>query len=274
MSPTPILGFVHINKTAGSTMKFVLRNSFGLRHCDTRTTYADGVFRERDLRIARVFYPGLRSISGHWLRHPTRHLPERVRCFTFLRDPLQRAASHFQQTGKGPWQRRRRWRRAGGRPDPTFEEFCADPEHRNLQTRRIVGSDDAEAARREIERHYWMLGLTEAFPDSLRLIAKLAPYPIDLRYQRLKVAKQNDVKKGLLADPATRRMLEDANAADLALYDWARTKHFPSLLADAGDLAGFEPREIHETTGRVERTVRYNRLIYRNLVRLLPPGKL
>ena len=31
---TPLLVFVHINKTAGTTLRFILRSSYGARHCD------------------------------------------------------------------------------------------------------------------------------------------------------------------------------------------------------------------------------------------------
>ena len=35
MSATrPLLVFVHINKTAGTTLRYILRSSYGARHCD------------------------------------------------------------------------------------------------------------------------------------------------------------------------------------------------------------------------------------------------
>ena len=49
----PILGFVHIPKTAGTTLKFILRNSTFCRHCDLQTTVRHGTFRDEDYRFMR-----------------------------------------------------------------------------------------------------------------------------------------------------------------------------------------------------------------------------
>ena len=230
-----MIGFVHINKTAGTTVKYVLRNSFGPRHCDVKTQHADGVFRQDDLRFARRVFPGLRSVAGHHPKHPTVHMPGQIRCFTFLRDPVERVASHFQQLydkggGRGE-SRTGRWWKVGGlreRKLPTsIEEYLET--HSNLHVRFIAGGADVERAKRELEQHYFFVGLVDCFDESMRVLQALCPYPLDLRYRPLRVARDNTVKDGVLGDPGIRRLIAEANAADLELWEWVRKTYYPRL---------------------------------------------
>ncbi len=63
--------FVHIPKTAGTTFRYILRNSFGLSHCDTTHTRRK-LFDLGQLNAARKMFPGLKSIGGHNVIEPTR----------------------------------------------------------------------------------------------------------------------------------------------------------------------------------------------------------
>jgi len=87
----PVIAFVHIQKTAGTTTKFILRNSFGSRHSDVNPVdpTRDKPFESADLDFALTVIPGLRSISGHQIIEPTRHLAGRVMPYTMLRDPVR-----------------------------------------------------------------------------------------------------------------------------------------------------------------------------------------
>src|SRR5689334_19201964 len=90
-----MLAHVHIMKTAGQTFRGILRRSFPGKHCDL---IAGGPATAADIRWARRFYPGLKSIAGHCVA-PYTDLDEaglNPRFFTFMRDPIQRCASHYQ----------------------------------------------------------------------------------------------------------------------------------------------------------------------------------
>ncbi|MFT7643661.1 MAG: hypothetical protein ACI9G1_005427, partial [Pirellulaceae bacterium] len=50
---------------------------------------------------------------------------------------------------------------------------------------------------------------------------------LDIRYTPTNVAENSQVKDRLILNPETRRILEDANAADLELYDHVRNVVFP-----------------------------------------------
>jgi len=94
-----LLAFVHIEKTAGETIKWILRSTYGLNHCDVT---ASDVFKPLyPYQLARIgqIYPHMESIAGHPVT-PYMHLEEASRLpiqyFTFLREPVKQCASYFQ----------------------------------------------------------------------------------------------------------------------------------------------------------------------------------
>ncbi len=259
-----MIAFVHIPKAAGSTIKFVLRNSFCLRHCDVRSSYPDGIFRADELALARRVYPGLRSISGHALVAPTEHLPDDVRCFTFLREPLRRTVSDYQHHLRGGRRARH------GRPTLSLEAYFdtwSNGPLRNRQVFHLAGAEDLDKAKAALER-YMFVGLVERFDESLDAFARLCPYPVDVRYVVKNRAPPGAGKRGLLDDPAARAQIEAANALDLELYAYARDVLYPAQLERARATA--PPRRwrgppwLSDARARAART--YNNVFYRTFL--------
>ena len=273
MRKSPLIGFVHIPKTGGTTMKFVLRNSFGWRHCDVLTLRPDRIFSDEELRFVRRFYPGLRSIAGLHIKPYARSISDPIDYFTFLRDPVTRCASHFQQQLRRG-SRVKNWTRVdAGTPKLRYslEEFL---EHRgNHQTRRIAGRVDLDQALEELHGKYFAVGLTEDFALSLRIFERLCPYELDLRYSARKVAPDDTVKKALLDDRDTRQLIAQANAVDQQLYDYVRNTLFPAQLAKAG--LGGSAEKLEPLGGDARRYTRryvasraYRNGVYRQALKL------
>ena len=63
-----MLAFVHIKKTAGTTLTAILRRNFGTRHLDTRLHLYEDLFLADDLRRALKLYRRLDCIAGHHVR--------------------------------------------------------------------------------------------------------------------------------------------------------------------------------------------------------------
>jgi hypothetical protein len=259
-----VIGFVHIPKTGGSTVKFVLRNSFGIRHCDFRAMGGSKRLHPGDLALARRVHPGLRSISGHSLIHPTQLLAG-VEFFTYLRDPVSRVASAYAHHVRGSRGKRR------GEPTLSLEAFVAADRPGGFQVFQVCGGPDVAAAKRILEERFFFVGLTERFDESLAGIASLSPIPLDTRYRRKNVAPAGDpVKRQVTTDPGMRAVVEKANAADRELYEWVVADLYPRRLAEARARAGERFGAAGETevgNGRVLLCRAWNNAVFRILQR-------
>jgi hypothetical protein len=259
-----MIGFVHIPKTGGSTMKFVLRNTFVFRHCDVRPVGNAARLRPAELAAARWIHPGLRSIGGHSLIHPTAMHPE-VKFFTILRDPVKRIASGYAHHVRGLRGIRR------GEKQMTLEEFVAQDKPGGFQTFQICGRDDPQEALRLLRDEYLAVGTTERFDDFLSVLAALSPYPLDIRYHKRNAAPEDDpVKREVLESPEMRAIIERANVSDRIVYDEVTRTIFPALMerarAVAGDRFGFKkPGEPGNLRALASRT--YSRVVYRSLLK-------
>lgn len=214
-----MFAFVHIEKTAGSSLVDVLRRSFGLAHCDVEPLrgYWALPFGARDYRWLRLLHPPLRSIAGHTVT-PYSDLetvrPD-VRYYTFLREPIVRQASHYQHN-----------RQQLGRSRP-FEEWIRLPHHRNHMCSMIAGEESADAAIEMIRRKRIFVGLIEEFDASLRELDVWMGGVLCLDYEVRNVAPGQSIKQSLLDDPASRELIEDANREDVRLYRWATESWVP-----------------------------------------------
>ena len=220
----PVVAFVHIQKTAGTSLKFILQHSFGIAHCDVNPVdpTPGRPFGLEDLSLVRRIYPRLRSISGHEIIEPTRNLGTAVMPYTMLRDPVRRMMSHCQDKIV-----------RGGSVDD-IERYLADPEQHDFQVRKIAGAPDLDKARRLLSEHYFFVGLTERFESSMRLFEKVCPYPLDLRYQTRNEARDDSIRRRLEGESGLLDRIRKANRLDEALYRFVDEELLPAQIARAG----------------------------------------
>jgi hypothetical protein len=268
-----MLVFIHINKTAGSTVRYILRSSFGLRHCEVEPWHAqwsDPPFSAGDLRRLHNLYPHLQSIAGHRV---TGYMDldqsgAQLQYFTFMRDPVKTCASRFQYNVQ--------YRK---KTDLVFEEWIQKDWTRNSQTRQIAGSADLEKAIRILQDKNIFVGLTERFDESLLLLKARAANNLNISYRRVNTASDNSLAQGLLADERTRQMLVEANQVDQQLYDFVKQELYPAWQREYGpsleaDLAQFQQTRENDfnqwnlTLSRIKQYIIYKPLlqIYRRTV--------
>jgi hypothetical protein len=227
--------FLHIHKTAGSTFQFILENSFGISACHTNHAKKQ-VFGQDDFDFARKMFPGLRSIAGHNLVDPLSLSVPNPFYMTFLREPVARVFSHYQDSVL-----------SGNRR--TFEEEMRRSEHlENWQVKLMAGGRNLDKAKCFLEK-CGLVGLTEKFELSLHVLKQLSPHRLNLNYKRRRVAPDNQVKKSLESDRRMVEMTREHNRLDIELYSFAVNEIFPKLCAQTGfGTSDKVPSHDHYTT--------------------------
>jgi hypothetical protein len=212
--------FLHINKTGGTSFRSILEKNFGASCCHTNQTRR-ALFTQSDLAFVKKVFPRLRAITGHNLIDPLQLSVPDPFYATFLREPVARAISHYQDSV------------LRGTNRTSFEESLkTDPHLNNWHVKLMAGGEDLAKAKRYLERCDF-IGLTEKFNLSLKVFGRLAPCPLNLNYKRLVVAKTNTIQKALLADPRMLELAREHNQLDLELYAFAVNEIFPRLCRKA-----------------------------------------
>lgn len=227
-----MLVFIHINKTAGSTVRYILRSSFGPRHCEVEPWHAQWSqvpFSAQDLERLRRFYPRLDSIAGHRVTGAVdlQANGTEMNYFTFMRDPIKTCASRFQ------FQIQFRKKKK-----IVFDEWIQNEWTRNNQTRMIAGVDDVDKAISIIRDKQIFVGLTDRFDESMLLLKSLIAGKLNIAYRRVNVASSNTIAQELLSTERTRQLLIEANRSDLALYDFVRHELYPAFQRTYGPKLG------------------------------------
>lgn len=223
-----MLVFIHINKTAGSTVRYILRSTFGINHCEVEPWHAswiDPPFSTQDLLRLRKLYPNLESIAGHRVTGyvDLHENGTQFKYFSFMRDPLKTCASRFQYNIQ--------YRK---KKNLVFEEWIQKEWTRNHQTKMFAGTTDVKKAIQTIKDKNIFVGLTERFDESMILLKALKAQNLNISYQPVNVARKNSMAESLLSNENTRRLLIEANQADLELYDFVKTEIYPAFQREYG----------------------------------------
>jgi Sulfotransferase family len=231
--------FVHIEKTAGTTLNGILRRSFGTRHCDIRLPLAKrledrddprSIVEAEDLCRVRRLYRNLRGIAGHHVKSYTdlrAKFPE-IEFFTFLRNPVSRFRSHFLHF-------------APNHTQEAFESWIAVDRVHNWQTRMIAGEGNAQRAIDVIGEKYGFVGLTERFDESLLLLRHWLREPtLQVQYRSLNRTSEkrtprdvarSKIDMSYLDLASVRARIQEANAEDQKVYDFVASLVFPRQAA-------------------------------------------
>ena len=263
-----MLVFIHINKTAGRTVRYILRSSFGVRHCEAEPWQArhssDQPFSAHDLKLSRRIYPRLESIGGHRVTGYTDLGGDasEFSYFAFMRDPIKTCASRFQYNIQ-----------YRGKKNLDFEEWIQRDWTRNSQIKLIAGSADVDSAIRIIKEKNIFVGLTERFDESMLLLKGLRANNLNISYRRVNVASDNSIAQSILSNEKTRQLLIEANRVDQELYDYVSQELYPMWQKEYGpslknDLATYQQVREHNfnqlnlTTSRLKQFLLYRPLVY------------
>jgi hypothetical protein len=225
----PTIIFLHIGKTAGSTMRQVLRRQFSpsqvmvvrspvrnprrLRREDTLEHFAS-------LPEAERLRP--RLILGHTIFGLHELVPRPSTYITLLRDPVALVQSQYHYVRRTPGH----WLYDTAR-SMSLEEYIRSGvslEMDNSQTRALSGDVSTEYGRctpemlatatQHIEERFTLVGMTERFDETLVLLGSAFGWS-RLAYVRANVAPGRQ-RRDLPAE--TRRLIEVRNELDMNLY--------------------------------------------------------
>jgi hypothetical protein len=225
----PLVAFIHVQRTGGSTLDGILRRQYGSSYAGVGNLKTYRATLDRIRKIGTSPDPGLRAIRGHMAFGVQEFLPPDTRYVTLLRDPVERVISHYhlllhrdspvQDFGLPPMPGRL-----------TLKECVADGRYLldNLQTRMLcdsssplgeVGFERLEEAKRNLRERFFVVGLTEQFDRSLVLLQSRLSLP-RVSYRRRSVAPDRPAASKI--GQTTIRLIEKRNALDLELYEVAR----------------------------------------------------
>lgn len=166
---------LHIPKTAGMTLMGIVKKNYARRE---RAFLHEPSREQNEQLLQSLDKRSLRFVQGHFAFGLHKYFDGPTTYATFLRDPMRRMVSNFNHVcaSQSP-----NHRRLIGRA-PTFDEFSADHQMYNLQTRLLIDwpshrikQDEQGAVRAALSNlndHFLFIGVAERFDHSLAVMAQ------------------------------------------------------------------------------------------------------
>ena len=242
--------FLHIPKTAGITLHGIISrkfpknatyNTWGLDPNSGRhRSWMDDFKQLPETDRARIRYMHLHP--GPFGVHE--HFPQPCRYVTVLRDPVDRVISAYFFILRVPQLRNQVFGDKATPESTSLSDFIRNRRNQwNLQTLMVSGiavdsvtdpvnlpSDVMVVAKRNIQEHFALVGLSERFDESLALLRRMFGWRNTL-YAKQNVTRKRPRKEDIPKE--TLRLIERYNELDIDLYDYARGE-FERLIREQG----------------------------------------
>lgn len=236
-----LIAFVHVPKTAGTTLNSILSHQYaaeqtfevmmrGMSWIKPRSSLIPKPLIQfsklRRLKFALKPPHSVRLVSGHFDMSLRNRLPADTQYFTLLRDPIERAISHYHHY--------RRMTDDAIHPlamRSTLAKWvseCGLVEMDNGQTRRFAGEMNLpcgrvtpqmlERAKANLATHFTVVGLTERFDETLMLLQQAFNWST-YGFLSRNIGKNRPPRSQV--DDATLAVIAQCNHYDLILYQYA-----------------------------------------------------
>jgi hypothetical protein len=223
LTPDEQLCFIHIPKTAGTTLTSLLNSKFHQSKICPAEVWSELVDLPReDLAQYRLF-------RGHFFYDMGELLPRPPVYITMLRHPIERVISGYEFMRRNTPTRTEALLNHHKAKTMTLMEYVSDldnPSMANSQTRHLSLSrykDEPEAwlavAKQHLEE-FACFGLVEHFQDSMALLSYTFGWNPLAEYSNLMIGSRQ-LKQDQL-DPEVLEMIASRNSLDIALYEYAK----------------------------------------------------
>lgn len=217
--------FIHIPKAGGMTIYSAIRSIYKPSEIHKINPAAESLEKYKQLSVARK--KNLKVIYGHMDYQIHKFMPSNSRYFTMMRNPIERVISHYyyvKRTANNPLNELAK--------RSTLEDWitrCGLIEMNNGQTRRLSGYNDPEElsecseerlnqAKCTIQQQFSLVGITERFDESSRLLKQLFNWPIEsVRPTNVSPHRPN-IKE---IPTQTIQLIKKFNALDIELYEYS-----------------------------------------------------
>jgi hypothetical protein len=242
-SADPTIIFLHIGKTAGSSLRGILRRQVRRDQIlEFRAPLPEpGRLRREGGLAAFAAIPEAdraraRLVMGHAPYGLHELIPRPSTYVTMLRDPVELVVSLYRYIGRTPNHILHDELRSRGLPLEGFVTSGLSLETDNSQTRALAGDMSAPfggcdeemlaTARAHLEDRFAVVGLTDRFDESLLLMGRAFDWS-RLYYVAANVAP---TAERVPPSPETVEQIRAANSLDVELYAWA-TERFEQTIA-------------------------------------------
>lgn len=221
-------------------MRQVLLRQYGRRH----SFALDGSTSQREESIGKLLSDRaqLKLLHGHMPFGMHQYLSSGATYVSFVRDPVERAVSHYRFASRRPDHYLHESVRAEGFGPAEFVASGLSTELDNGQVRLIAGfasshvpfgqcqEDLLEIALENIARHFSVVGVPESFDESLLLMHRRLRWRKWPCYASVNVSGGN----GISLSDSDRSIIERYNQLDRRLYEVVKDR-LTRQIADEGD---------------------------------------
>ncbi|NJP04817.1 MAG: sulfotransferase family 2 domain-containing protein [Chloroflexaceae bacterium] len=243
--------FIHVPKTAGTTMASIIRQNYppehrlrvAYYHAQAPNTKAETILNRHDFeQLSSDQKQPLRIILSDMPFGMHKMLPQgaKARYLTSLRHPVDRIISYYYYIRSRPESEAYQEMTA---QNASLEDVTEALDFQNSQTRKLLGIekiagkdrpvtlDDIDQVKQNLADYFLFAGVSKRFDESLVLMKQTLGWP-NIFYTRRNVTRKRPTVTQIAEE--TRQKIAAANAIDMQLYDYV-SDHFDALVRQQGE---------------------------------------
>ena len=251
----PIAVFIHVPKTAGTTLNLIIERQYNPQNIISIQTPQENLETVNKFRSDRAIYDRkIKAIKGHTFLGWHELLSQPCVYFTLLRDPVERFISNYF------FLLRKKGHPLGQKlveQQVSLEDFVGWSGEDNYQTRFLAKNINEanfdikqnectrqtfELAKNNLKSHFAVVGTVEEFDQTLMLIKK--NFGWNNIFYKVKNKNQQRLPKSSIPQ-STLALIKEANKFDLELYQYAN-ETLSTLVQEQGDSFAKEVENFRE----------------------------